>query len=402
MSNRDSSSTLWDRAVIILDDGDSADTPPQSPRKVLVRPQRLDVSVLDKIKEGTLIDHTRKIDIFGSLMNYKSYIIDSPVTADLRELSKPEWDNLGAQGRLSIVDSPTAYAEYGRKISRLWAFDDYANYVSQILHQQQLAHPLHAVRTTDLWTEKKYLDQARDDYKKFGLGQIKTLKEPFLALKERRNKAKQAGNQDEYAKAIREMHSHKDQSLYFWSKKMDQGVRKILEPEIWEQIDDIEISYEVFQGLNIKREEEKPTLLELITTLNTSKASLECKIEDTICILDANLNHIQGLFELSHRQSRRALTRMLRLCANDVRTKGEGMQREVMLERFMSGKGFSYFEACRDIDVVRGDLETAKCVFQERVEGGLGELEGWGREYLDVCVGAERAWLKGIAEMRRE
>ncbi|TID18013.1 hypothetical protein E2P81_ATG10983 [Venturia nashicola] len=156
------------------------------------------------------------------------------------------------------------------------------------------------------------------------------------------------------------------------------------------------------EALSIKGQEEEPTLLKLITTLNNSKASLECKIEDTLSILDANLNHIQGLFELSHRQSRRAFTRMLRLCANDVRAKGEEVQREVMLERFMSGKGISYFEACWDIDVVKGDLETARCVLQDRVEAGLEEMDGFGREYLDVCVGAERAWLEGVAAMRRE
>ncbi|TID18014.1 hypothetical protein E2P81_ATG10984 [Venturia nashicola] len=165
MSNRDSSSTLWDRAVIFLDDGNQADidAPRQSPKKLIVRPQRLDISVLDKIKEGTLIDDTGRIDIFGNLVNYKSYIIDNPAIADLQELSKPEWGNLGAQGRLSMVDSPTAYAEYQRKITQLTAFDDYADHVGQILHQQELAHPFHHVHVADLWTEKKYKDQAMDD-----------------------------------------------------------------------------------------------------------------------------------------------------------------------------------------------------------------------------------------------
>lgn len=388
--------------MIFLDDGDQPDAPPQSPQKLIVSPQRLDVSVLDKIKGGTLIDNeSMRIDVFGSLVNYKSYIIDDPATADLRELSKPEWNDLATIGTtLSTVNSSTAYAEYERKLAQLSAFDDYANHIGQILHQQRLAHPLHHVYVSDIWTEKKYLDQARDDYNKYGQRRIKKLKEPFLALKERRNRAKQAGNQDEYAEVVREMHGYKDQALYYWCRKMDKGARKILEPEIWEQIDEVKNSYEVFQALQIARQEEEPTLLELVITLNMSKASLESKIEDILCILDANLNHIQGLLELSHRQSRRALTRMVRLCAIDVRAKGEEVQREAMLERFMSGKGFSYFEACKDIDGVRGDLQTARCVFRERVEAGLEELGGWGSEYLDVYVGVERAWLKGVAGMR--
>lgn len=363
---------------------------------MIVRPQRLDVSILEKIKEGTLTDNTQNVDIFGSLANYKSCIIDNPATADLRELSSAEWSELEGQGRFSLVNSPTAFEEYNHKIAQLSTFDDHVDTVGQILHQQQLAHPCYVLPEIDLWTDKKWLGQARDDYAKFGEKQKRKLKKQILELKERKAKAKANNKEAEVADAVKEMHSHQDQALYFWCRKFDEEAREILESEVWEQIDDMEDSYEVFQALNINEQKEKRDIFELIDALDHSRAELESNIENTLAILDANLNHIQGLFELSHRHSRVAFTRMFHLCADDVRWKGEDVQREVMLERFMSG-GFSYFEACKDIDSVRKDLETARLVFEDKIEGGFEELGRWRGDHLDVCVDAERAWVKAVA-----
>lgn len=386
--------------MIYIDNGNQADAPQQNPGKVVVRPQRLDVSILDKVKKGTLPNDTREINIFGSLTDYKSYTINNPATADLRELSETDWCELQHQGQKSILNGSTAVAEFNDQVSNLMAFDDHVMHVGQILHQQQLAHPRHDVYKPDLWTKEQYLHQARKDWNVYGYKQLKLNAQLVQELKSKKEKAKRDNNQAEVAALVNEVHGLESQVLYYWYGKMEEKARKILEPRIWEQINDIEDSYELFQALKI--EEEKYTLLELIDTLDTSKTELEANIEDTLAILDANLNHIEGLFVLGHHQAKEAFTRMNRLCATDVKWKGEEIWRKVMLERFMDDKGASYFEACKDLGDVKKDLEMARVIFGEKIERGFEELEVWRGECLDVWRDAERVWLRGVAGMEEE
>lgn len=163
----------------------------------------------------------RKINIFVHLTDQKSFIVDNPATAELRELRETEWVKLQHQGRKSIPNGPTAVAEFNDQFSKLVDFDGHAIHVGQILHQQQLGHPRHDVYESDLWTREHYLNQARKDWNSYGDKQLKLNAQRVLELKLKKEKAKRNNDQAEVAELVREIHGLESQILYHWDHQME-------------------------------------------------------------------------------------------------------------------------------------------------------------------------------------
>lgn len=394
MSNRETASTFWDRAVIHLDDREQADVPLSSPRKVIVRPERLDVSLLKKVADGTLATENTEIDIFGSVAKYKFSITSNVAVADLREQSKAEWNRLQQRGLNSPVNGPTAIAEFEHRTTRLKAFDKYVNAAGHFLHQQYLSLPLQNVFQADLWTDERLLNQARDDWLRFAHAQ-KHRKENEILLKQlasRQAEAKRTNDESAQLTISKEVNERKSQVLYFWHRKMEEKLEALFTSRNLEAVDEVVESYTLFQSLKVEENNHNNrTILQLVKTHDESQVSLTSKIENILVILDANLNAAELLTTSCKNLSRKANTRMRRLCAVDVAWKGEQEQRRVAEKRFMDDKEHGYFKSIDELEDVLSFQETAREIM-EKIEMIYGELECM---VLcdDVLVNAEMAIL---------
>jgi hypothetical protein len=397
MSNWDTTSTFWNRAVIYLDDIDDENNTSESRTGLAMRPEPVDVSILQKVSDGTITDEDSKIDIFGSIAKYNSRFPNNPILADLRDRSEAEWKKLQQKGVAGSADDPAAVSDFNLKGSRLQNLDDCISAAAELLHQQDLDHPSNRKHESDLWDDETLIQQVREDWIKYYNTEKK--KPPFSSyhadLNTRHAKAKLGNNKEELAQLYTEQLNFRKRIFKAFQTKLEKQMSRGMIESVKTSINDLEDSCTLFRALNVEESKRDRTILELVKEHDRAQAELAEGLDTQLSRLDANLEAVDLLLKCVRQKSRSASTRMRRLTAVDVQDEEERVREA---ERRAVGGGHAYFKAFSELKDTREFNETAELIL-DKIAEGIRTLPV--EVMLDADTSAEMALLRVMDDLGR-
>jgi hypothetical protein len=386
MSNRDTTSTFWERAVIYLDEDEPNKNSSQSREGVKMLPERLNMSILDKVAEGNLPNQDSKIDIFGSLAHYDSSIINNPAVADLRDRCEAEWKRLQPQRTAFSANNQIAVPEFNLQVSRLQALDDYTATAGQLLHQHQLSHPSNFKYEFDSLDDESLSNTIKDDWKRYYNAAKQKNSLYYADLKARHNTAKLSNNKEELGKLYEEQRGFRKQIFIDFQRKLEIGMCRPMMAQFKAALKELEDSYTLFQSLKLEEAKRSRTTLELIEEHDRLQNRLAENLDAQISHIDINLQAVDLLLEGSLTDIRSATTRMHRLAAVDVEDPVERLRET---ERRVVEAGPAYFKGYFEVADTLGFIGTANTIM-DKLEGDLKALDG---PVLDAYISGEMALL---------
>jgi hypothetical protein len=337
-------------------------------------PEPLDRSILDEVKSGTLPTQDNKIDIFASLSSLVPVTTTNPLLADLKLHSDAVWEKLQV-GVVGSTNDEDMVAEFHSQIARAEEFDQYIDMAGKFLHLQSSETPANKFLESDTWSEEKMCSEVRKDWLKYYDLQKQKHGEYRDKLKSRYKYAKLRNNEREMVELNAEKGQFFTDIVKKFRRKLErQMVRKYLMVPIKEGIEEVEESYYLFLALRLEEETPGCSTLQLIEDHERAQEKLVDDIDDLLLTLSHNVDFVEAFRtgpSGTSKLSKKALTRMRRICAMDVE---EGEEREwAAKQRFLS-KGHGYFRAFDEIEEVKIDEGICMAIW-EKVEDLMVELE---------------------------